>query len=337
MSEKKNGEEVIEEEKEAVEESIEYAPLPEKTKKHSKAKYLVGKAKKTAEEANKRIETCRLILEAGLRSYEEAKSALHQGGLDACITLLKELGRQTKNDEEEKPELVVEAQKELKPMVVKEIPSGRVTGFLFALLGGVAAAAGMVYLATEKLEMTLDLTKVPSENERDSILAWFSTLIGMREDVAIGTGVLGFIVLSVMILIYVLHVRWKARCSLHLAVKQFVEAELYAEQKPNCKEEMEKVDAHIKDVIGTLKAYGVLLNEQQGKLQRIVYFEGEKETGVVYLENSLAEIEHTKGLIDAVQDLIMIPVVKEEKIPDESIRALQKAKEKLYTVIERFY
>lgn len=336
MSEKKNGEEVIEE-KEAVEESIEYTPLPEKTKKHLKAKNLIQKAKKMADEANRRREECRLLLEAGLRSYQEARSALHQGGLDACITLLKQLERQTKNNEEKKPVLVVEAQKELKPMVVKEIPSGRVTGVLFALLGGAAAVIGMVYLATEKLEMTLDLTKVPSENERESILAWFSTMIGIQENVAVGTGVLGFIVLSVMILIYTVRVRWKVRCNLHLAVKQFVEAELYAEQKPNCKEEMEKVDAHIKDAIGTLKAYEILLKEQQGKLQRILYFEGEKEKGAVYLDKSLAEIAHTKELIDAVQDMIVIPIVEEENISDDSVRSLQKAKEKLYTVIERFY
>ena len=326
-----------EEQNESAEVPVEYTPLPEKTKKHLKAKNLIQKAKKMADEANRRRAECRLLLDAGLRSYQEARAALHLGGLDACITLLKQLGARSNNDEEAKAEAVLETREALKPMVVKDISSGRVTGFLLALLGGVAAAAGMLYLATSKLEMRLDTTKVPSENEIDSILAWFSTIIGVREDVAIGTGVLGVIVLSVMILIYMVRIRLKTKSNIHFAVKQFVEAELYAEQNPNCREEMEKVDAHIQDVIGTLKAYGILLNEQEGKLQRIVYFEGEKETGVVYLDNSLAEIEHTKGLIDAVQDLITIPVVEEEKISDESVCALQKAKEKLYTVIERFY
>lgn len=325
-----------EEQNESAAEPVEYTPLPEKTKKHLKANNLIQKAKKMADEANRRRAECRLLLEAGLNSYEEARSALHQGGLDACITLLKQLGARSNSYEEAKIEAVSETREALKPMVVKDISSGRVTGFLFALLGGVAAAAGMVYLVTTKLEMRLDTIKMPSENEIDSILAWFSTIIGVQEDVAVGTGVLGFTVLSVMILIYTVHLRLKAKSNLHFAVKQFVEAELYAEQKPNCKEEMEKVDEYIQDVIGTLKAYGVLLNEQKGKLQRIVYFEGEKETGVVYLDSSSAEIEHTKALIDAVQDLIGFPVLEEEKISDESVRSLQKAKEKLYSAIERF-
>ena len=97
------------------------------------------------------------------------------------------------------------------------------------------------------------------------------------------------------------------------------------------------MDVHIQDVIGTLKAYEVLLNEQKGKLQRIVYFEGDKETGIVYLDKSSAEIEYTKELIDAVQDLIDTPVVKDRKIPDESVLSLQRAKEKLYSTIQRFY
>jgi len=133
----------------------------------------------------------------------------------------------------------------------------------------------MVYLATQKLEMTFDMTKVPSENVRESVLAWFSTMIGMQEDVVIGTGVLGITVALVMILIYVIRVRLKAKSNLHFAVKQFVEAELYAEQNPDCKEEMEKVDAHIQTQ------------------------------------------------------------VEDEKISDESIVSLQKAKEKLYTVLKR--
>lgn len=317
--------------------STEYTPLPEKTKKHHKAKNLIQKAQKIADEANKRSEECRVLLEVGLQSYQEAKSALYEGGLDECVSLLRQLGSQSKYDQESKPMVISEPKEALKPMVVKDISSGRFTGLLFALFGGISTVTGMIYLATKKLEMTFDDTKVPSENEMDSILAWFSTIIGVQEDVAIGTGVLGSAVLMVMILIYAVRVRWKTKCNLHLAVKQFVEAELYAEQKPNCKEEMERVNAHIKDAIGTLKAYEVLLNEQKGKLQRILHFEGEKEKGAVYLDKSKLELEATKELIDAISGLIEIPIVEDERLSEKSIHSLEKSKEKIYTFIQKFY
>jgi hypothetical protein len=316
--------------------SFEESPLSGKTQKHSKAKSLIEKAKKIADEATGRIEACRRILEDGLSVYEEVRSVLKQDALKACVSLLKQSGNQINREEEGRLEAELPKQKPLKHFVPKTISSGRAAGLFYALVGGIATAIGMIFLAIKKLEMTPDLTKVPSENEMDSILAWFSTIIGVQENVAIGTAVWGFTVLSVMILIYLAYLRLKARNNLHLAIKQFVEAELYAEQQPDCKEELEKLDAHIQDTIGTLKAYQVLLNEQKGKLQRILYFEGEKEKGASYHSKSLAEIEETKELVERIIDLIEIPVVEDGKIHEQSMYALQKAKEKLYDVIKRF-
>ncbi|MCW8821389.1 MAG: hypothetical protein OQK45_04100, partial [Sulfurovum sp.] len=68
--------ESVEEEMEQVEELVEDIPLPEKTKKHIKAKHLVEKAKKIVDESNKRTESCKLLLEADLKEYEHAKSEL---------------------------------------------------------------------------------------------------------------------------------------------------------------------------------------------------------------------------------------------------------------------
>jgi hypothetical protein len=326
----------IVEERETVEVSLEHSPLSGKTTKQSKAKSLIKKAKKIVDEATERAEACRHVLEEDLKAYEEALSTLHQDGFDGCVSLLKQLGYQVKSEKEERPEVVVPKQKALKPFVLKDISSGRMTGVFYALVGGAATAIGMVYLAAQKLEMTLDVTKVPSENVRESILAWFSTIIGLQENVEIGTGVLGVTVLLVMTLIYVLRLRLKAKNNLHWAVKQFVEAELYVEQNPDCKEKMEKIDIHIQDIIGTLKAYQVLLNEQKGKLQRILYFEGEKEKGASYHDKSFAEIEETKELVERIIDLIETPVVEDGKIHEQSMYSLQKAKEKLYDVIKRF-
>ena len=98
----------IVEESEEVEERVEDTPLPANMKKHIKAKHLVEKAKKIVNEANKRIEACKLLLESNLNEYEDAKSELEKGGLDACVLLLNQLGYKTEEDEEEKTTPVFE-------------------------------------------------------------------------------------------------------------------------------------------------------------------------------------------------------------------------------------
>ena len=330
-------EEKIEEEIEQSEESLEDPPLPKNMKKHIKAKHLVEKAKKIVNEANKRIESCRLLLETDLKEYGDAKSELKKGGLDACVLLLNQLGYQTKEDEKEKTTPVFEPKEDVKPMVLKDVSSGKFSGLIYALFGGIATAIGMIYLATEKLEMTLNVTKVPSESVMQSILAWFSTIIGVQENVAIGTGVLGFVVLVVMILIYVIRVSLKARSNLHFAVKQFVEAELYTEQKSNCKQEMDKVDAHIKDSIETMKTYEVLFNEQKGKLQRILYIEGSKEKSAGYHDKSYLEIRDTKELIHSITDFMDISMSEEGQLSTKSVLYLQNAKDQIDKILKRFY
>ena len=323
---------------EDVEESVDDFSLPTNAKKNTKAKLLVEKAKKIVQEANKRTAACKLLLETDLKKYEDAKSELREGGFDACVSLVKKLGYQRKDDEtSEETSVVFETKEEVKPLVIKDVSSGKFTGLIYALIVGFIAAVGLVYLATEKLEMTLNVTKVPSEDVMQSILAWFSTIIGMQENVAIGASVLGFIVLMVMILIYVVRVRMKARSNLHFAVKQFVEAELYTEQKANCKQEMDKVDAHIKDTIDTLKTYEVLFNEQKGKLQRILYIEGEKEKSTEYHDKSYLEIRETNELINMIRDFMNIPMSEEGKLSSRSVLFLQSAKDKIDKMLERYY
>ncbi|WP_373033105.1 hypothetical protein [Sulfurovum sp.] len=327
----------IEEEGEHVEETVEDPPLPANMKKHIKAKHLVEKAKKIVNEANNRIDACKLLLESNLQEYVDAKAELKKGGFDACVLLVNQLGQQTKEDEEEKTTPIFEPKEDVKPMVLKDVSSGKFSGFIYALFGGVAAAIGMIYLATEKLEMTLNVTKVPSEDVMQSILAWFSTIIGMQENVTIGAGVLGSVVLVVMILIYIIRVSLKARSNLHFAVKQFVEAELYTEQKANCKQEMDKVDAHIKDAIGTMKTYEVLLNEQKGKLQRILYIEGNKEKSAGYHDKSYLEIRDTKELIRSIKEFLDISMSEEGKLSAKSVLFLQQAKDQMDKMLKRYY
>jgi len=310
-----------------------------KIKKHVEALSLVEKAKQIVKEADDQNEACKLLLSGDLKEYEVAKDSLRRGGLTACTSLLEQLGYQSNNDGDivEENVVVFEPKEELTPIVLKNVSSGKFTGFIYSLIGGAVTAGGLVYLATEKLGITIDITKIPTVETMQNIAAWFSTSVGLESNVYVGTGILALASLLVMGLIYAIRVGLKGSKNLHFAVKQLVEAELYTEHKSNCKAEMDKVDAHMKETVTLLKMYEVLFNEQKGKLERILHIEGSKEKSSDYHEKSFLEIRETKELIRTIKDFISTPMSEEGKLSEKSINFLQRAKTQMDKMLERLY
>jgi len=338
MAEEIHEEEIVELVDEKAE-KISKEKIEKKEKKHLKALRLVTEAKQMVEEADKQAHACKLLLVDDLQEYEEAKSALKKGGFDACVTLLENLGYENKIHQEQVTQKVAvfEPKEELLPIQLKNVSSGKFTGLMLSLFAGTVTAVGLVYLATEKLGITLDLSKVPSLDVRESVLSWFSTAVGLESNVMLGAGILGLSTLSVMALVYALRVGLKGSKNLHFAVKQFVEAELYTEKKADCKAEMDKVDAHMKETVSTLKMYEVLLNEQKGKLERILHIEGAKSKSTEYHEKSYAEIRETKALIREMVNFMALSMSKEGRLSAESVDALAKAKKQIDRMLERLY
>ena len=329
-------------ENEEFEADMEEASTPvkkKKVKKHQEALRLVNQAKQMVKEADTQTEACRLLLVGDLKEYEQAKDSLKAGGFDACASLLEKLGYQTKPDTVKVEEKVVvfEPKEELEPIVLKDVASGKFTGMVYALIGGAITATGLVYLATEKLGMTLDISKVPSTEIMGNIASWFSEVVGLGSNVYVGSGIFALASLSVMAIIYAVRVNLKGNENLHFAVKQLVEAELYTEQKGHCKEEMDKVDVHMKETVDTLKMYEVLFNEQKGKLERILHIEGSKEKSTDYHEKSFLEIRETKELIRTIKDFISTPMSEEGKLSEKSVLFLQRAKTQMDKMLERLY
>lgn len=346
MNEKNEmAEEIVEEISETIEKEnreLETTLTPQKKKKlkkHVEALGLVEKAKQIVTEADKQNEACKLLLAGDLKEYEEAKNALRAGGLEACSALLEQLGYQSSADNEFIAEKVVvfEPKDELTPIALKNVTSGKFTGFIYALIAGTVTAGGLVYLATEKLGITLDITKIPSVETMQNIVTWFSTAVGLEANVYIGTGILALASLSVMGIIYAIRVGLKGSKNLHFAVKQLVEAELYTEHKGNCKTEMDKVDAHMKETVALLKLYEVVFNEQKGKLERILHIEGSKEKSTDYHDKSFLELRETKELIRTIKDFISTPMSEEGKLSEKSINFLQRAKTQMDKMLERLY
>ena len=118
---------------------------------------------------------------------------------------------------------------------------------------------------------------------------------------------------------------------------QLEEAELYVEAKENCKIQMDKMNAHVKEVITLLKKYEVVFNEQKGKLERILYIEGPKEGGLGYHEKSSLEIHDTQNLLEAIQDFMATPILDGGKLSEKSVHLLENIGEQIDKVMKRFY
>jgi hypothetical protein len=199
---------------------------------------------------------------------------------------------------------------------------------------GIITFIAMAFFASEKL---IDLSKLADSFDIKPIAIFYSKLIGLGENPMFGSIFIAVIVLLIMYLVYKISVSSKASKNLHFAKKQLEEAEVYTAHKGNCKEEMDKVDAHINDAIATLKTYQVLFNEQKGKLQRILHIEGEKEDFTEYHQNSISEMQHTQDLINAVRNFMAKTMSEEGKLSAKSTLFLHSAKNKMQKSIDRHY
>ena len=334
-------EEVVEELDETLEEKLDgskaLTPQATKIKKHLEAKKLVEEAKSIVKASDSEMQDCKLLLEEDLRDYEDAKRALAVGGFDEAKALLSELGHEPVSEtEQEEGTVVFEAKNDVKPIILKDVNSGRFTGFLLSLLGGAVTLGALVYWATEKLGMTLYVDKVPSNETIQTIFGWIGTQVGRVDDAMNGGLLVSAIVLVVMILIYVLRVWLKGGSNLRFATEQMKETQKYITHKTNCKVEMDRVDAHITDTIKVLKDYEVLLNEQSGKLKRVLYFEGQKSALSEYHTKSVLEMKDTQNLIENIGRFIATPMSEEGKLSGKSSLFLHSAKEALQKVLARF-
>ncbi len=322
----------------ALEEAEEHVTADKKLKKHEEAVLLVEKAKNLVKEAEEQMEECKLLLSNDLKGYEDAKVALKEGGMDACEVLLGELGYVEEVEEPSEEEIVVfEPKEDLEPMLLRDVSSGKFTGFLMGLIGGIATIGGMLFTAASKTGVALDLSKVPTPESIKPLLGWYGSLIGMNGNEMAGGAVVVLAALLVMWIIYAIRVSMKGSQNLEFAQLQLEEAEAYTAHKGSCKEEMDKVDAHIHDAIETLKTYQVLFNEQKGKLERIMHIEGKKEDLSEYHDKSLAEMKDTQGLINAVRNFIGVPMSEEGKLSGKSTLFLHSAKSKLQKMIDKLY
>jgi hypothetical protein len=312
-------------------------------KKHDAATLLVQKAKFMVKDAEDQLAECKLLLASDLKDYEKAKEELKSNGLNASEELLSSLGYVAEDADEENSSandedvVVFEPKEEVAPLYVRDVSSGKFTGFIMSLIAGVAVAGGLIYFAAQKLGVALDVSKVPAPETIKPVFGYFGTLVGMGDNANVGMALVAVVALLVMWIVYAIRVSSKGSSNLNTATEQLAAAEEYTVHKSSCKNEMDKVDAYIHDAIDTLKTYQIILNEQQAKLKRILFIEKTQDEDVSYHEKSLVEMKDTHELIAAIKDFMSVSMSEEGKLSGKSSLFLHRAKSKIQKVLDRLY
>ena len=337
-------EEVPEEEPSAEEETVE--PESEKeadsapeSPSEKSAEALIEEAREMVQQSDSIVKDCMEILDEDIEAYEEEKERIINGSLNTAETLLEEIGFEPEAIEDLGEEhLQFENEEPIEPMEVKNLSSGKFSGFILGLIAGLAVALAWIYAATEKLGVTLDVTKIPSREIQDKLLSWIGGgITGGEGNPIVGIAILAVSALIAMVVVYKIRVYLREVHNKHLAEQINEEAKFYCTKKEECKKEMEKVSEHIHRVIDSLKTYDIFFDELNAKIKRILHLEG-KVSFNEYHPKSKGEIERTNTLIDHFRELVMTPMAGDNgALSDEAKKALKRSNRALEIYREELY
>jgi len=149
-------------------------PTSKKIKKHVEAKRLVEEAKSIASASDEEVKKSKSALEKNIRLYDESKYLLRQEVLKKTQSLLSKLGYVDKEDIDNTQNEVFQSKYDRENIRLKDVSSGVFTGFILSLIVGFATFVGLIYLATEGLGITLNVSEKPSQSTISDIFTWFS-------------------------------------------------------------------------------------------------------------------------------------------------------------------
>lgn len=304
--------------------------------KTKEAKILLAESKSMLAKSQAEDTDCRLVLQSDLEAYYNVRNRFSEGILSKTNSLLLKLGFFVDTPvQSEKPLANFEAKDEVKQVVLKNVRTGRFTGLILSMLAGTAALGAFGYWLSLKSDIKFSLFRMISGENIQQVFAWVAAAVKRPDDIVVGAAVLGLATLALMTLVYVLRVSLKGRKNLHLVKVQRDETEAYVAYKAKCKKEMEYLGTHLNASIKTVEDYGVLLEEQSAKLQRIIYFEEIKEKLSEYHNPSKQIMEETQSLIDAIEGFIGIEMSEKGRLAEDNVYALENTKRFLDKFLSR--
>jgi len=300
---------------------------------------LINEARAMVEASDSDVRDCMQILDEDIKAFEDRKSQLLHGSAHTIEELLDEVGFEPEDIADIGSDGVDFGKEErVKPMRVKSLSSGKFSSFLLGLIVAFASIAGWIYVATEKLGMTLDLNKVPTSETQDQIFSWIGGgITGGEGNPLYGMVVVALTAIIFMWIVYASRVYLRSVNNKKHAEKVIEDAKFYCTEKEECRREMESVSEHIHEVIKIMDTYDVLFEEQNAKIRRIIHLEG-KLPFHEYHQKSKDEMNQAGILLDSLSQLISTPMADEHgSLSIGAKESLSEAIDIQKQYIDRFY
>jgi len=318
-----------------VEEVVEKVKKP--LTKNDQAKELMKSAETLISTADKEVKEVEDVVAEHVLEFKAKKKELDNNVLVETKTLLEKANYEYSVDEASEPfELSLGSTKE--KVQIKNVGTGRFTGFILALLGMLATAGAWLFFALKKTGTEIMLDKVPEQSTLDTIFTWIGGgMTGSTGNPLFGMITLALSSLFIGFLIYKMRVSMKENKNFKVANKAFEKSHLYVEEQKESKSEMERIDKHILEATPLIEGYAVVLEEQNAKLKRILYVEGSLENSDEYHTNSKHIMADTENLMKRAERFVNAPVSKEGKFNEDSLTAYREAKALYSSFIAQTY
>ena len=341
--EPKAEEQVIEEE--IVEENNtvqEAEPKPIETAKKSKlleAKELIENSKELVSKAETEVAECKIEVSAAAEAFDEAKRNFNNTTFKSCETLLEKLGFDYSSYDEVEPFELSLDEDDGENFSVQDISSGRFTGLILALFVALATLGVWIYISLTKLKVDpKTLTPETATEQINPILNWIGTLGGNTGgNIMIGAIILGFSALIMAWLVYAIRVNMKGKKNLRIAKEMHEKSKEYCMTKEDCKREMKKVDAHLREATEEVSNFETILNEKVATLKRILHIEGAFDEEKEYHPSSKKSMRETEKVMQGIENLLNTAVTKKGKLNFQSVQALSNAKAIYADYLARIY
>jgi len=337
----------VEVENEVITEPEEVVPVSKPKKALTKteiAREKMKEAESLIAAANDEVKEVHTVVDEHLALFEEEKSALSNGALEKIDGLFAKLNYNYSKDELPEPfEVSLGTTKE--DLKVSNIGTGRFSGLLLSLLGVVGTAGAWIYFAAQKTGTALDpstidlahLENIPTDEKLQPMFNWIGGgMTGGAGNAMLGMGTLVATSLLVGYVVYKMRVSLKENKNVKVANGVFDKSHAYVENQKESKNEMEKIDTHIQEITPLLADYRVLLDEQAGKLQRVVHVEGELENSS-YHSNSQQIMRESDELMTRIEKLMNTSISNDGRVNEASVKALMEAKEAYGTYVTNLY
>ena len=322
---------------EVKEEVVAVAKSAAKKTKSSEAKELIETSKELVSKAESEVAECKVGISKAAAEFESAKENFKNGTFNDCEELLEKVGFEYDSYDEGEPfELSIEGD-ESDLFSVQNISSGRFTGLIMALLAGLATFAAWIFFATKNLNINpAELTPETATTQINPILNWIGTLIPSG-NVTLGAVILGLSTLFVTWLVYTLRVGTKGRKNLRIAEETLEKTTEYCNSKEECKQEMSKIDAHLKKATDEISNLETILDEQSSALRRVIHVEGAFEDEKEYHPTSKKSMRETEKAMRGAEALLNTSITKEGKLNELSVDGLNNARAIYADYLARIY